>query len=273
MRRKLGYRCEGSESRRFSRAAGQQRVAHGFERNSVVVGKTYSHNICPVVADHRRRRRFAFQDRGGVKRNLLRSESGPGSHTGIDLERDRRSADRVFNSIKYIDHALNFADRLSDLRRPAFQKRGILREQFDLYRFRFAGEIADHVLQDLHEFDSHRRLLGRYLRPHVFYYVVNGAAAIFLQFDQDVAAIGFCDRRQSQFHSRAPRRTLNFRDGVEDLLHARHHAVGFRQRCSGRSPVVQREPAFIHFRHQIRPRIAIADIGDDYQRDTQAGEP
>ena len=42
-----------------------------------------------------------------------------------------------------------------------FSSVGILREQLDLHRLGRAGEIADHVLQKLNEFDVELRILLR----------------------------------------------------------------------------------------------------------------
>ena len=200
-------------------AAGQQGIAHGLERRPVALRETNSHRVGAIVAHHWRRRRFAFQNRRGVGRDLLRREAGARRHAGIDLKRNGRSADGIFDSVQNIDHAVNFADRLRHFRRPCLQQCRVLRKQFDLHRLRLAGQVADHVLQHLYELDSHRRLLGGYFCAHIFDDVVDAAAAIFLQLDQDVAAVRFGHRRQSQFQAGAPRCTLDFRNGIQNLLH------------------------------------------------------
>ena len=82
----------------------------------------------------------------------------------------------------------------------------------------------------------------------------------FFQLDQNVAAVGFGDRRQSQFQAGAPRSALHLGNRIQDLFHVTHHAVGFRERTAGGRPVVQSESAFIHLRHQVGAGIAIADV-------------
>ena len=56
---------------------------------------------------------------------------------------------------------LIFLMLVGDLRPPLLQQIGIGREQLDLDRLGRTGQIADHVLQDLNEFDVELRILLR----------------------------------------------------------------------------------------------------------------
>ena len=86
---------------------------------------------------------------------------------------------------------------------------------------------------------------------HVGNDFVDVALAIVLQLHGEVAAIGFGDGGQSQLQSGAPRSVFDFRHGAQNLLDVQQDAIGFGERASRRSEVVQNEAAFIHFREQV----------------------
>ena len=95
----------------------------------------------------------------------------------------------------------------------------------------------------------------------------------FFELDQDVAAIRFRHRRQTQFQAGAPRSAFDLGHRTQDLLHVAHHAVGFRERSAGGRPVVQSESAFVHLRHQVGAGIAVANVRGRDQEQAQTCQP
>ena len=93
---------------------------------------------------------------------------------------------------------------IGDLGCPLLGVRRVLREQFDLNRLALALQVANHVLQKLHELDFDGWLLHIDLGTDVFDYVVNVAPSVLLQFDQNVASIGLGHCSRPKFRARAP---------------------------------------------------------------------
>ena len=144
---------------------------------------------------------------------------------------------------------------------------GILAEQLDDDRLGRAGEIADHVLQELRELDVQHRLRLRDFGAHVGDHFFAAALAVALQLDGDVAGVGFGHRRQAQLQAGAARGAFHFRRRAQDLLHVGDHAVGFFERGAGRHDVVEDEAAFVHGGQQVASRVLrIAEVGAADQR-------
>ena len=162
--------------------------------------------------------RFAFQNRRGVGCDFFRRESGASRHAGIDLKSDGRSADGIFDSVQHIDHALDLADRLGNLRRPASSNAGSCENSLI---WTGSGSLVRSPIMSCSTCTNSTRTAGSWAAhfcSHIFDYVVDAAAAIFFQFYQDVAAVGFRDRRQSQFQAGPPGSALNFRNSIQYLL-------------------------------------------------------
>src|SRR2546427_1289499 len=229
------------------------------------------HDALPV--NYRSGRGLASENSGGIGGNFFGSESGARGYTRINLEVHRGTADGVFDSVQNIHHPFYLADRPRDFWGPSVEQRSVLRKQFDLDRLRLAGEVANHILQDLHELHANGRLLGVDLRANIFHYVVDGALAILPQLYQNVAAIGFGYGCKPELQAGSPRRALDFGNRLCDLLHAEHHAIGFRERGSRRRPIVERKPTFVHLGHQVGTGESIAEIRCCDQKHAQPRQP
>src|SRR5262249_24390358 len=139
--------------------------------------------------------------------------------------------------------------------------------------FRLAGEIADHVLQNLHELDADRRFPHDDLGADIFNHVFNGAFAILLELHENVDAVGFGDGGQAEFGAGATRSAFNLGSCVDDALHVEDHAVGLGKRSARWGPVVEREAAFIHFWHQVGIGEIQADTGYEDKTNSSANQP
>ena len=151
-------RRQRAERAGAARRADQQRALDRVDRRARRLRKAHADRVGAIVDDHRRRRRLALHDRRDVDLELLRREAGARRHRLIHLEQRRRAADGVLDAVEHVDDAGQLLDRLADLRRPLLQQRRILREQLDRDRLGRAGQIADHVLQQLHELDVEHRV-------------------------------------------------------------------------------------------------------------------
>ena len=88
LRRKLGDRGQGPQGCGLAAAAGQQSVANGLERSAISGGKADPYSVGTVVADTTGVVGwFAFEDGGGIGRDLFGSESRAG---GDDWDRSER---------------------------------------------------------------------------------------------------------------------------------------------------------------------------------------
>src|SRR5439155_20917066 len=105
-------------------------------------------------------RRLYLDHRSSVNRRLFQSESRACRYVRIDLERKRGTTDGVVNTVQHVYDALDLADRIGHLRSPVGEKVGILSKELNLDRFGRAGEVSDHVLQDLDKLHVQRGFLG-----------------------------------------------------------------------------------------------------------------
>ena len=151
----------------------------------------------------------------------------------------------------------------------SFSSVGIGGEQLDLDRLGRTGQVADHVLQHLDEFDVELRILLVDLRAHFGNDLVDAAVAIALQPHGEVAGVRFGDGREAELQSGAARSALHFRRRCQNLLDAQQHLVGVGQRRSGGHQVIENESAFVHLRKQVAAQRAIAqkyEAADQHQR-------
>ena len=86
---------------------------------------------------------------------------------------------------------LNFLDSLGNAWSIGGKYGGILRKQFDDDGLRLAGEVANHVLEDLHEFDLGGGLSLLNFLADIVHDFFDAALASALELDGEVAAIGF----------------------------------------------------------------------------------
>ena len=247
----------------------QQRIPNGVHGGARLLGKTDANGVSAVVEHHRQRGGLALENGAGIQFHLLGGEAGARGDRWIDVEERGRTADGVLDAVEHVHHSGNLLDGVADLRRPRAQQVGVLREELDGHRFGRAGEIADHVLQQLHELDVQHRFGFRDLGAHVGDHLVAAAAALAFQLDRDIAGVGFGDGGQAELQAGAPRSALHLGDGAQDLLHVGDHAVGLFERRAGRHDVVDDEAAFVHGGQQVGPAIAVTDVGAADQQDAE----
>ena len=145
---------------------------------------------------------------------------------------------------------LDFADSIGDLRSRISEKLGILRKKFYDDGLGGAGEVADHVLQHLDEFYFCCGFRLFDLGPDVGDDFIDSAAAVAFQPDGKVAPVGFGDGSEAKLQTGAARSVFDFRYGMQNFFDVLKDAVGFRQRASRRSVIIQDESSFIHFGEQ-----------------------
>ena len=128
-----------------------------------------------------------------------------------------------------------FLMRIGHARRPLPQQRRILGEELDLDRFRRAGQVADHVLQQLHELHlEHRLLFGDFL-AHFGDHFLELRVAVAFQLDGDIAGVGFGHGGQPQLQPRAARRAFDFRRRRAESFDRGDDAIGLRRARSRRA--------------------------------------
>src|SRR6476661_6059531 len=165
-------------------SAGQQSVADALKCFTAVRWKAHSYVVNAVIGDDGRGGRFALDDSSRISGDLFGAKSGTRRDRRINLKAHGRSRNRVFETIEYIGDAfgalvrfLVIVDGISNLWRPGFEKRWILRKKFDHDGFGLASEVADHVLQDLDKFGLHRGFLRINLCANVIHDFVDRPGA------------------------------------------------------------------------------------------------
>ncbi len=152
-------------------------------------------------------------------------------------------------------------------------RRGIGREQLDLHRLGRVRQIADHVLQNLHELDLDGRLFTRDTFAELRDDFVDVTAALALQLDGNVAAVGLGDGGQAQLQAGAARRAFDFRDFAQHLLDVANNAVGLSQRGTRRHPVIEDEATLVHLGQQVGAQRLITEEGRHHQHQAEQGNP
>jgi hypothetical protein len=243
-------RRESAQGRSRARRADEQRIAHRFERGPRRRGKPHAQRIRTIVDEDGRERGLAIDHRHADCAELLWRESDAAGRFGIDCKTNRRTAGRVVDAVLDVDDRRGAADlhlleRVGHLRRPGGEKFRIGREQLHHHRLRRAGEIANHVLQHLDEFDVQAGLGPDDLRAHIADHLVDAAAPLRLQLHGNVAGVRLGHGRETELQARAPRRVLDFWRRAQDGLDPAHHAVGLLQRAARRHHVVEHEAALV----------------------------
>ena len=103
------------------------------------------------------------------------------------------TADGVFDAVEDINDAMNFLYRLSDSGSGVRQDLGILAKELDDDGLGLAGQVANHVLQNLDELDFGGGLAVLNLRTNVVHDLIDVALTISLEFYGEITAIGFGD--------------------------------------------------------------------------------
>src|SRR5260370_30846219 len=91
-------RGQRAERGRAAGGTGDQGIAHAVEGRTALLGKTDTNGIRAIIENDGGRRRFAFQNGGGVQCDFLRREPGAGSDSGIYLVCDGRTAGGVLDA-------------------------------------------------------------------------------------------------------------------------------------------------------------------------------
>ena len=225
-----------------------------------------------IVDHHGRRGGLALQHGAGIEFHFLRGEAGARGRGRIDAEYRGRSADGVFDSVEHVHHAGNLLDGAGDLRRPGVQQFRILAEQLDDHGFGRAGEIADHVLQELREFHVEHGFRLFDFGAHGGDDFLAAAFAVALQFDGDIAGVGFGHLGESQLQAGAARGALHFGRLAQNLFHVGDHAIGLFERRAGGHDVVDDEAAFVHRGQQIAAGVGIAEVAAADQGEGEDGQ-
>ena len=178
LRRKLLDGGERAERCGVSCGTVEDGILDGVERFAVLVAQAHTDGVRPAIGNQRIICGQTVEDRRRIFGNFGRRKSEPSCNGGVDLEVGRRSADGVIDTILYIDHAGNLADGIADSWAELGQQGLIVGEDLDLDRLWCVGQIADHVLQHLDEFDVEFGLGRLDLRTNVFHDFVDAAAAL-----------------------------------------------------------------------------------------------
>jgi hypothetical protein len=121
---------------------------------AISCGESDANRVGPVVDDYWIYGRLAFEDRGGICRDLLRSESRASGDDRVDLISNGWTADRNLYAVQHIHNMRNFLDSVGNARRRLVQQLGICRKNLDNHRPRLASQVTDHVLENLDEFHT-----------------------------------------------------------------------------------------------------------------------
>ena len=180
---------------------------------------------------------------GELFRNLLRAE--PVARGGQRVDRPRHlgvaalRSDDIDNAIDSVQCFLNGPGQFGEAL-------GIVAEDLHFNRLGAAFEIAEHVLQQLHEldFDKWSRLV--HALSKVADDFLRGAAALTagLEADQDVAAV-LRRREKPQLGSGAPRVRGDLRRIGDNALDEPYLAIGLDECTAFRGQVIEDEPTLV----------------------------
>ena len=192
-------------------------------------GKAHPQGVGAIVGYHWSRGRLTFEDGSSVERYFFGSKSGSRCNAGIDLENHCRTTDRVIDSIQNIHDTWNFLNRIRQLRRPGFEYSRVLRKQLNLDRLRGTGQIADHVLQSLYEFNVKGGFLLFNFRTNVFHDFLDTPTALLFQLYGKIAGIRLRNGSQPQLQPGSTRGALHFGGASQNLFDVTDDTICFRQ--------------------------------------------
>ena len=142
-------------------AADQQSIAHSIERGPTLIGKANTNCIGPVIQHQRRRGRFAFQDSRSVDCHFFFGKSGARRHHWIHLIMSLTARLSCFPLRSDTSTTpFTFPIASATLGPVSFKSFPSCENNLMTTRLRLAGEVPDHVLQELNELDLGRRFLA-----------------------------------------------------------------------------------------------------------------
>ena len=153
--------------------------------------QAHADGVGTAVGDERIGSGDSVKNRRSVEGNLARGKAEAGSHLRIDIEVGGRDADGVIDSVFDFDNSGNLADGVAHARTELREEIGVARKELDLDRLGRIRQVADHVLQNLSEFDIELRLGGLDLLTDIFHYIVDATAAFGLELHREIAGVGF----------------------------------------------------------------------------------
>ena len=222
-----------------------------------MLGKANANGIGAIVENHGRRCRLALKNGRSIQSDLLGGKTNSCGHRRIDLKRHSRTADGILHTVENIYDAMHFANSFCHFWRGLVQKLAVARKELDDNRFRLAGQITYHVLQDLNKFDFCGWFLLLNLRSDVRNDVVDSTLATAFQLHGEVSPIGLRHCGKAQLQTRAPRSVLHLGCGAQNIFHMQKDAVRFGKRTPRRREVVQNKSALIHLRKQVTSEIFV----------------
>ena len=239
----------------------------------MLFGKTNANGVGAVIENHRGGGRLTFQNRRGVDGDLLGSETRARRYCRIHLVGHCRAADGIFDAVEDVDHGVSFpadfyfVEGIGDARRCFIEELAVLGKKFDDDGLRSAGQIPDHVLEELNELDFGAGFGGFNFGADVGNDVVDVALAILLQPDGKISVVRLGDGGKAQLHTGAAGSVLDFRRGLKNFLNVQEDAVGFSERTAGRREVIENESAFVHGREEVRAEKVVTQEGKSDDQD------
>ena len=155
---------------------------------------------------------------------------------------------------------------------PGVQQFRILTEELDDDGFGRAGEIADHVLQELREFHVEHRFRLFDFGAHGGDHFLAAAFAVALEFDGNIAGIGFGHLGETQLEAGAAGGALHFGRLAQNFFHVGDDAIGLVERGAGGHDVVDDEAAFVHGGQEIAAGVGIAEVAAADQGEREDGQ-
>ena len=265
--RDLGERAEG---RGFTCGRVEDGVLDGVEGGSGVLGQADADGVGAAVDDDGVVGGQAVEDCGGVFGDLSGREAEAAGDYGIDLEVGGRAGDGVVDAVLGVDYSGDLLDGGLHARAELVEEIGIVGEEFDDDVFGLVGEVADHVLEDLGELYVEGGLGFEDAGADFGHDLVDGAVALFLEEDGEVATVCLGDGGEAELQAGAAGGGHDLGGAVEDLLDVGEDAVGLSERGSGGGEVVEDEGAFVHLGQEVGAEGLVAEPGSGDQ--DEAGE-
>ena len=138
-------------------------------------------------------------------------------------------------------------------------------EELHLDGFGVPAQVADHVLQDLHELYPEAGESIVNLPAHGGDHLRAGSPGTILQPHGVVPAVRL-GQKEAELRAGSPRERPHLGGAGEDGVHAREHAQGLVERRARGRPVVEDEGAFVHLRHEPRLDLPVGEPRDRQDR-------